>query len=106
MAKNLNQIHELVEKLKPFNEVKAVYLFGSQAKGKATPLSDIDICAVTDKAGENVKAKISSLSSEKIEISILEDLPVNVQVRVFKEGEVLYMRDERFVSSTSPAFCM
>lgn len=98
-TKNLKEIEELVGKLEPFKEVKAVYLFGSQVKGKATPLSDIDICVVTDKAGEYVKAEISSLSSEKVEVSIFEDLPMNLQVRVFKEGKVLFMGDERFISS-------
>ena len=98
-TKNLNKIQELVEKLKPFKEVKAVYLFGSVAKGKATPLSDIDICVITDKVSEEVKAEISSLSSEKIEVSIFEDLPMSLQVRVFKEGKVLFMGDERFISS-------
>ncbi len=98
-TKNLTEIEELVKKLEPFNEVKAVYLFGSVAKGKATRLSDIDICVITDKAGEDVKAEISCLSSEKIEICLLEDLPMNLQVRVFKEGKVLFMRNERFISS-------
>ncbi len=98
-TKNLEEIEELVKKLKVFKEVKAVYLFGSVAKGKATPLSDIDICVITDKASEEIKAEISCLSSEKIEICLFEDLPMNLRVRIFKEGKVLFMRDEGFISS-------
>jgi len=98
-TKNLKKIQELVGKLKPFKEVKAIYLFGSAAKGKATPLSDIDICTITDKASEEVKTEISSLSSEKVGVSLFEDLPINIRIKVLKEGKVLFMRDEKVVSS-------
>ncbi len=51
-----------LERLEKIKAVKAVYLFGSLAKKKATPLSDIDICVITTDADERTKAEISSIS--------------------------------------------
>jgi len=36
--------------------LRAVYLFGSHARGEARPDSDVDLCLVADGAGEQLKA--------------------------------------------------
>ena len=36
--------------------IKAVYLFGSHARGEARLDSDVDLCVVADGAGEQLKA--------------------------------------------------
>lgn len=96
---NVKKFSTEVEKLRQIKEVKAVYLFGSLVKKKITPFSDIDICVITKGASESTKAEISSLSSEKLQVSVFEDLPVNIQIRVFKEGKPLIVKDSKFVAS-------
>ena len=36
--------------------LKAVYLFGSHARGEAQPASDVDLCLIADGASEQLKA--------------------------------------------------
>lgn len=96
-----NKIKSIVDEIKNIKGVKGIYLFGSYAKKKTKPFSDIDICVITDKdIQKNVKEKILSYSSRKLDISILSDLPLNIQFRVFKEGKLLYQKDELFLHRT------
>lgn len=49
----------LVQCLEAMDQVlplKRVYLFGSHARGQARPDSDVDLCLVSDGAGEQLKA--------------------------------------------------
>jgi len=91
---NLNKIKSVVDELKR-EEVQAIYLFGSYAKGNARPSSDIDICVITEKKiPRSVKEKIMSNSSRHIDISLFWDLPPVIRFRVFREGGLLYAKDE------------
>ena len=75
--------------------VNAVYLFGSYARGKQKPHSDIDLCAITEtRISKKTKNKILSLASKKIETHILSDLPLYIQFSVFKEGKPIFVNSE------------
>ncbi|MBM3212304.1 nucleotidyltransferase domain-containing protein [Candidatus Poribacteria bacterium] len=88
-------IDHIVNELKEYEFVSAIILFGSYARGNIKPFSDIDICVITEKNIDfNEKANIISYSSDKIDICIFWDLPLVIQFRVFKDGKVLYCRDE------------
>jgi len=88
------QIKLIVDELRR-DEVDAIYLFGSYAKGTTKPISDLDICVLTKRAiPKRVKEEILSNSSKKIDISLFWDLPPTIRFRVLKEGELLYKRDE------------
>lgn len=92
---NQKLIQKVVSELKKEKSVKAIYLFGSQAKGKTKPYSDIDFCVLTKHSvSNNAKEEILSNSSEKIDISLFWDLPLTLQYRVLKEGKLLLNRDE------------
>ena len=85
----------IMNELRSNDEVEAIYLFGSYAKGNAKPISDIDICVLTKRnIPKRVKEEILSNSSKNIDISIFWDLPPTIRFRVFKEGKLLYKRDE------------
>ena len=88
------QIKSIIDELRGI-EVEAIYLFGSYAKGNAKPISDIDISVITKRnVPRNIKEEILSNSSKNIDISIFWDLPPTIRFRVFKEGKLLYKRDE------------
>lgn len=89
-----NYLNPLLQELQKINEVKAVYLFGSQATGKAKPYSDIDICVVTsDKISKKKKDQILSSASKTIDLSLFYALPLYIQHRVVNEGKLLFSRD-------------
>ncbi|MEK6887532.1 MAG: nucleotidyltransferase domain-containing protein [Candidatus Aenigmatarchaeota archaeon] len=89
----LSAITNMLRKLAP---VKAVYLFGSAARGTQMPFSDIDICVITDeKIAEQEKLKIISCSSERVDVVVWHDLPVTMRYRILKEGKLLFARDRK-----------
>lgn len=91
-------IERAVKEISKHKEVKAVYLFGSYARGEHTPFSDIDICVITDyNLKKAVKEDILSNGSEKLDISIFSDLPITIKYMVFKEGIKLLDRDKSFL---------
>ncbi len=95
------EIKLVVDEIKNIKGVEGIYLFGSYARKKTKPFSDIDICVITDKdIQKKRREEILSCSSRKIDISIFSDLPLNVRFRMFKEGKILYQKDELFLHRT------
>ncbi len=95
------EIKLVVDEIKNIKGVEGIYLFGSYARKKTKPFSDIDICVITDKdIQKKRREEILSCSSRKIDISIFSDLPLNIRFRIFKEGKVLYQKDELFLHRT------
>ncbi len=91
-------LSKLAGEISKYKQVVAVYLFGSQAKGKATPLSDIDLCIVAPGSTAAERSEIQGHGSEKIDIVFFDELPFTIRWRVLKEGKPLYVRDERFMA--------
>jgi predicted nucleotidyltransferase len=90
---NLKELDKVIKEIKK-TKVDAIYLFGSYARGKAKPISDIDICVLTKRdTAKDIKEQILSNSSKKIDIVIFWDLPPAIRFRVLKEGKLLYERD-------------
>lgn len=98
-TQEIKNLRPLVNKLRKNKKVCAIILFGSYAKNKATPISDLDICIISKRLSEKEKTWIDACGSEKIQIVFFDELPLPVQFRVFKEGRVIYQRDQAFVNS-------
>ncbi len=85
----------IIDELTKKKKVEAIYLFGSYARGKVKPFSDIDVCVITERSiSKEVKEGILSNSSKKIDISMFWDLPLSIRFRVIKEGKLLYKKDD------------
>ncbi len=76
--------------------VKAIYLFGSQARREAKPISDVDICVFTEGSSAREEAEMS-LSSPLIDLTLFHKLPISIQYRVFREGKMLYCADHLYL---------
>lgn len=95
-------IEQAVNDLKKIRHVIAVILFGSYARGEQKPISDIDICAVTQKnIPYRVKADIGSHASRKIQISLFWDMPPAVRYAALREGRILFNRDNEFLHTAT-----
>jgi hypothetical protein len=90
-------VKSLVTALRRTPGIAAVYLFGSYALGKATPLSDIDICIFDKGLTASKRSEIGAMASERLDLSFFDKLPVSVQMRVFKDGKALFVKDNRFL---------
>jgi len=95
----MKQLKNLTSKIIKNKKVLAVILFGSFAKKRQTPVSDIDICVIGKNLKEKEKANIESLGNEKLRIVFFDELPLPVRYRVFKEGKFLYLKNEKFINS-------
>lgn len=88
------RILKVIETIKSHPDVIAIYLFGSHAKGEATPMSDIDIAVIMDNPTPESEADIGSLSSPEIDVVLFHRLPLHIKHEVFKHGKELFIRSE------------
>jgi hypothetical protein len=75
--------------------VLAIVLFGSTATGKRRPFSDVDLCIIGSRPlDREEKEDLFSNSAPGYDLSFFQDLPLYIQYRVFRDGKVLFCRDE------------
>lgn len=85
--------------------IALAYLFGSAARGEATPLSDVDIALVLE-TGATISSRlhleleieddIAARGVSQADIRIINDAPLELKGEVVTEGRLLYVRDDDF----------
>ncbi|HWQ68107.1 MAG TPA: nucleotidyltransferase domain-containing protein [Methanospirillum sp.] len=76
--------------------IPGVYLYGSQAEGRADERSDIDICLVSGSDQDPVRFQSlvwRHVSSGRYDIRIFELLPLYMQIRILATGILLSSPD-------------
>ena len=99
MKKEINLLMKKLRKMKDFDRVKFVILFGSQASGKAGPMSDFDFAVYYEGNSDeryDFRKEILGRVPDKFDVHVLQDLPLYVQKEVLK-GKVIYAEDLTFV---------
>lgn len=87
------EIKKAIINISKIKRVDAVYLFGSFLTGKMNKFSDVDICVI-GKLSENEKYRVrSEFLSDKYDVCFFNSLPIWIQMRIFKEGKMLFSRD-------------
>ena len=88
----------MVARARGDEEVLAVMLFGSAARGEAKERSDVDICLVLPPGRyakrDLTEKRLEYLSEFDADIQVFQGLPIYIRSRVLKEGRVLFCRDE------------
>jgi predicted nucleotidyltransferase len=84
-------------------EVVLAYLYGSQARGQANPLSDVDIAVLLTgqpDAGQCFDARLMLigdlthlLHTDEVDVAILNQTPPALNYRVLRDGLSLFCRD-------------
>jgi predicted nucleotidyltransferase len=100
----MQSIPLLVEKLRPDRDLVALYLFGSYAEGKQTPVSDIDLAVLLDRGFPAAlyfekKLKLlstitSALKTDEVDLIILNQAPPALSYRVLSQGRLLYEEED------------
>ncbi len=93
----------LTRALKPRPEVLDAYLFGSQARGDAGALSDIDVAVFIDEDlaepgpygydAELITDLMTELGTNDIDVVLLNQAPPLLYHRVLRDGKLLVTRD-------------
>ena len=95
-------IDGLISDLENIDSVFSVILFGSVARGENKPVSDIDLCILTEPHLKNeTKSEIASYGSDGIDISFFWDLPSWIRYNVLREGRVLFNKNKEALHEAS-----
>ncbi len=111
MLGNITSKDELIVKLLGFTErirqdgkIIAFYLFGSYAKGRPMPSSDVDLAVLLDESVNKedylmerlrLMGEISTfLGIDAVELVVLNEVQPTLAYRIIKDGEMLFSRDE------------
>lgn len=91
------EVEALLKQAAADEDVMAVVLFGSAARGELSRGSDIDICLVLRLKrwgiDELARKRFEYLHFD-LDIKLFQQLPLYVRSRVLKEGKVLLVKDE------------
>lgn len=84
-------------------EVQVAYLYGSAARGTATPLSDVDVAVLPPAdVGEQARGSLhrrllaslgTALPGLAVDVRLFDDLPLAVRGRVLRDGRRIVDRD-------------
>ena len=99
MNKQIKMFMKKLREMPDFRRVKFVILYGSQALGKATPMSDYDFAVYYDgdkNKRYNFRIRFGGQLPDKFDLQVFQDLPLYVRMEVFK-GKVIYAKNIRFV---------
>ncbi|MDQ2882879.1 MAG: nucleotidyltransferase domain-containing protein [Actinomycetota bacterium] len=96
--------HDLTERLSRLlageSSVLVAYLYGSHARGRPGPLSDVDVALLLDSDEEQRRLELTAaiahaVSPAPADIVILNDAPAALAYRVLRDGKVLVSRNDR-----------
>jgi predicted nucleotidyltransferase len=91
---------DIVSALAEVSEVNLAYLFGSQVEGDVGPTSDYDLGVLLDHTASwpQIRVQLSHslthvLNTERIDLVLLNEAPVELAYAIIARGKVLYQRD-------------
>ena len=96
IMENLEEKYALVlEELKGLEFVRAIIIFGSYAKGRVKPLSDLDVCVITysNYSREEIE-EVYSYGNKELDIVLFDDLPLPHQYEVMEWGKIFYQEND------------
>lgn len=98
------QIAAVTEYFANQEKVLVAYLFGSHARERATPLSDVDFAVLFsfalsasrqfDRRLEYIDAIQGILHVEGVDVVVLNQAPLALKYRVFRDGKLLSCKDD------------
>jgi uncharacterized protein len=96
----LSHLPEAYEYLQSQSDVPFAYLFGSLAKGKITPLSDVDIAVYLSDKKKLLLRKIeilgeltNILKTDEIDLVLLNTAPLTLKMKILESKKVISDKD-------------
>jgi len=102
-------LNKITNFLKQYDEIEFAYVYGSFAKNKETPMSDIDIAIFQNKNKSDyerrmfefeLEAKVmEGITDREVDIRTLNDAPIIVVGKIINEGKLLFARNNSFLNN-------
>lgn len=89
-----NETKKIVGQLRRYRNVEAVIIFGSHAKNKAKPLSDVDIAVMLRNPDKKAESEVAGMSSRVFDVVNFHRLPLYIQFEVLKHGNPVFIRNK------------
>lgn len=99
----LDNIPDIVKRISEDDIVVALFIFGSGAKGKLKPLSDLDfgilLSMKLDKKGrfekqlELIGTYNEAFKTDEIDLVLMNDAPIRFSYNILRDGKLLFCRD-------------
>lgn len=89
------EFKEILEKSQIDKNIIGLVLFGSYAKNKQKPTSDLDLCVIRKKNTMPHDFEVLSYKDEKLDILFFDLLPDYIKFNIFKEGKILVINDKK-----------
>lgn len=100
MGKETEKVFNLLKKMKHFDRLKFICLYGSQIAKGATKESDIDICLYYDiknkRALQNLLYKIKGSLPERFDVQMFQLLPLFIRKEIFG-GHFVYQKNKAMI---------
>jgi predicted nucleotidyltransferase len=91
---DMQQLTPIIKELCLKDEVIALVLFGSVARGQQRSISDIDLCIITPRnLPQSNRWDLLSYGSQRIDVNLFWDLPISIRFRAIREGRVMFCKD-------------
>ncbi|HET9211569.1 MAG TPA: nucleotidyltransferase domain-containing protein [Thermoanaerobaculia bacterium] len=95
------KLRELLSRNAEREGIAAAYLFGSVARGTAGPRSDVDVGVLYEEdppltlegLGLRLEGDLESLLGKPVQLVVLNRAPVDLAIRVIRDGRLLVDRD-------------
>lgn len=90
----MREVAEVVEAVRGDPDVVAVLHYGSSARGE--PFRDVDVALMfREPVPADAFERLLRLDvAERVDARVFQELPIYIQVRVLREGQVAWCRDE------------
>jgi uncharacterized protein len=95
------KLQEFLSRNAERERIAAAYLFGSVARGTAGPRSDVDVGVLYQEdppltlegLGLRLEGDLESLLGKPVQVVVLNRAPVDLSIRVLRDGKLLVDRD-------------
>jgi predicted nucleotidyltransferase len=99
----IQKLPRLIERVKGFECVQALFFFGSLAMGELKPLSDLDLAILVEKDMKgnellqcrfDLEAAVSeTLATDELDLVILNTAPLRFAYQILKHGRLVLVKD-------------